>query len=202
MSVFPDQADHLLRWIEALPDQERQAIGTSGPAGTFVQRGLYGRYVRDQLAKVLREHRRAESLSIVKDEALELSRNGQAWQIQTGSGGTIRADAVVLAMGNFPPGPPALCQLRRQPVAAPGRGGDRPGASRPAAGYRPDHGRCDAAPAGARLQGHRARAVAAWPLAPCPRAGTALPGPAPVRRQSSLPHDADAGGAAGGAARG
>jgi uncharacterized NAD(P)/FAD-binding protein YdhS len=103
MSVYPDDPDHLLRWLDTLPDNERHAIGAAGPAGTFVQRGLYGRYIRDQLARVLREHRRAESLSIVKDEALALERQGEDWSVRTGSGGEIKADAVVLAMGNFPP---------------------------------------------------------------------------------------------------
>jgi uncharacterized NAD(P)/FAD-binding protein YdhS len=103
MSVYSDQPDHLLRWLEAVQESEGREIGTSGPAGTFVQRGLYGRYIRDQLAKVLREHRHAEGLSIVKDEAIALNSNGDGWDIRTGSGRTIEADTVVLAMGNFPP---------------------------------------------------------------------------------------------------
>ncbi|HWL70171.1 MAG TPA: FAD/NAD(P)-binding protein [Geminicoccus sp.] len=105
MSAFPDEPGHLLRWLEALPEAERAHVGTSGPAGTFVRRGLYGRYVRDQLAQVLRQRRSTDSLAIIKDEAQSLARTGQGWQLRTASGRTVDADTVILALGNFPPAP-------------------------------------------------------------------------------------------------
>ncbi len=105
MSAFPDEPLHLLRWLDRLPADERRQGAKAGAAGTFVQRGLYGRYVRDQLAAVLRAGRHADRLTILNDQATRLVRHGSRWHLATRNGRSLETDIAVLATGNFPPAP-------------------------------------------------------------------------------------------------
>lgn len=97
MSAFPDDPDHLSRWLAT------QAQWTS--QGAFITRGDYGCYLRAILAEALEgPHSR---LKLVHDEVTDLSRHAQGWKLGFASGSELVADITVLALGNLEPARPA-----------------------------------------------------------------------------------------------
>ncbi|MFN3944794.1 MAG: FAD/NAD(P)-binding protein [Allosphingosinicella sp.] len=86
MSAFPDAPDHFADWF----------AGHGGAPHEFAPRRLYGSYVEQLLADA------GDRIEIVRDEARDIL---PGEQVVLKSGRRIDADAVVLAVGNFPPGP-------------------------------------------------------------------------------------------------
>jgi uncharacterized NAD(P)/FAD-binding protein YdhS len=95
MSAYPDIPDHFVRWAQANFDPSVQP-------GDFLPRRVYGEYVQSLLQEQRELH--PKQFDCIQDEAVSLTRTGDAARIQLRSGGTIFADRVVLALGNFPPG--------------------------------------------------------------------------------------------------
>jgi uncharacterized NAD(P)/FAD-binding protein YdhS len=99
MSALPDDPEHFLRWAQTHYDASVQAR-------SFLPRSLYGNYVGHLLAQTTRESE--ARVEWIQDEGLSLrARNGQ-WAAQTKDRAEIRARAVVLALGNFPPADPPV----------------------------------------------------------------------------------------------
>jgi uncharacterized NAD(P)/FAD-binding protein YdhS len=94
MSAFPDDPDHFLRWLAQQADD-------AGTATTFVARTTYGRYLRETLAQV--RAAAGDRLDIVTDEVLAIDRTDGGVRLRLRHGEPLRADAVVLALGNLPP---------------------------------------------------------------------------------------------------
>lgn len=95
MSAFPDDLGHFARWVEARGH---------GGAADFVPRELYGAYLAETL---MAERRGAEDrLRLVEGEATDIAPAGDGLSVTLADGGTLAADAVVLATGNMPPHPP------------------------------------------------------------------------------------------------
>jgi uncharacterized NAD(P)/FAD-binding protein YdhS len=96
LSLYPEEPNHFADWLKTQPES---AAGVP----EFASRAAYGRYLRDELAKELAtaavhwHHTRAVAAPLLPDgrRAVHLA-----------DGTTIRSDAVVLALGNFPPPPP------------------------------------------------------------------------------------------------
>jgi uncharacterized NAD(P)/FAD-binding protein YdhS len=98
MSAFADDPTHFLRWAQSNHDP------ATGP-GSFLPRAVYGRYIQAVLDEAV--HTGGEQrLQWVKDEALRVSPTGDGTLNVALSGRVVRADAVVLALGNCPPGDP------------------------------------------------------------------------------------------------
>ncbi|GAC1591293.1 MAG: FAD/NAD(P)-binding protein [Hymenobacter sp.] len=98
LSLYPDEPDHFAAWLRTQPESR---------AGLpdFAPRAAYGRYLHEQLRTVLApagsvqwHHTAAVAASLLPDDR-------RAVQLATGT--TICSDFVVLALGNFPPPPPA-----------------------------------------------------------------------------------------------
>lgn len=86
MSAYPDDPDHFLRWF----------AGHGGGAEDFAPRMLYG----DYLTQALDEE--SGRIEIVRDEAVGTDEGG----LRLAGGGSVRADTIVLAPGNFKPATP------------------------------------------------------------------------------------------------
>ena len=101
MSAYPDEPDHLSRWLATQPQWSAQ--------GAFITRGDYGRYLRSILSEALAEAPggRGARLNLLHDEVVALSRDGAGWRLAFASGGTQTVDVAVLALGNLEPARPA-----------------------------------------------------------------------------------------------
>lgn len=93
MSAFTDDPEHFLRWL-------RERMPSASP-GTFAPRALYGEY----LAHVL-EGGGSSAIVRVAGTAVGITRQDGHWIVHLHDSRTIRANAVVLALGNLPPADP------------------------------------------------------------------------------------------------
>ncbi len=99
MSALADDPHHFLRWAQSNYDPATEP-------SSFLPRPVYGRYVQSILNEAV-QSRGAEQLEWIKDEAVTLAYSSDgATKIQLRSGRNLRADRVVLALGNFPPRDP------------------------------------------------------------------------------------------------
>ena len=103
MSAFADEPDHFARWFAALPEDERLTAGERSPAGTFVRRQVYGAYIQHLLEDSITRLGGGRNLYLITDEATGLRPEGSGFLLETAGGRSYATDAVVLALGNFPP---------------------------------------------------------------------------------------------------
>ncbi|WP_132532094.1 FAD/NAD(P)-binding protein [Rhizobium sp. PP-F2F-G48] len=110
MSVFPDEPDHFLQWLE------RQGRGIS--RDEFASRGDYGLYLRDTLASLLRDRPSRAKLDFIRAKAtgcVRLADDGLLFQLAEGESLQARAVALCLGVGT------ADLPLRDARIAEPAR---------------------------------------------------------------------------------
>lgn len=98
MSAFPDRPDHFVNWLAAEGDE------TGSTA--FARRSRYGDYLQAMLAEAT-QGAEAGRLLLEADGIVGLEPVGGGWRLTYEMGRTLDVDAVVLAVGNFPPHAPA-----------------------------------------------------------------------------------------------
>lgn len=107
LSAFPDQPDHFENWL--------RVTHTDPGENAFCSRQSYGRYLQQLVSQVL-EWPASNGIRChwhnAEARAVELAPDGQTATVLLSSGKEIRSDIVVLALGNFPPPPPAQTDLR------------------------------------------------------------------------------------------
>lgn len=103
MSAFPDRPDHFLDWLN-------NVYSPCHPVGTteYLPRRIYGHYIESVLAEAQQAARRGVSLEFRHDEVLGLRRHDGGTNLRLAGGGQLRADALVLALGNPGPADPPL----------------------------------------------------------------------------------------------
>lgn len=106
MSAFHDQPSHFADWLAGLDEAERG--GASVGPHSFVPRRLFGAYVRDLLNDELKRRDPRDRLELVRGDALAIERTGGRLCVRLDRERGVEADAVVLAVGNFPPAPPPV----------------------------------------------------------------------------------------------
>jgi uncharacterized NAD(P)/FAD-binding protein YdhS len=97
MSAWPDRPNDFADWLA------QQGLDV-GPGG-FATRGDYGRYLQSLLSGLAEGPEAVGRLVITPDEITAITAAGKGWRLTCGMGRTIAVDAVVLALGNPPPGP-------------------------------------------------------------------------------------------------
>ncbi len=97
MSALPEDPAHFVRWLG-----ER---GLMGMEGMFVRRNLYGDYLQSMIQRAV-EAAPAGRFLLEPDAATALDREGERWRLRLAMGRRFLADAVVIAIGNLPPGAP------------------------------------------------------------------------------------------------
>lgn len=121
MSAFPDQPDHLVRWLDTRARPRRAVIDDArnrGPdADAFISRGVYGDYLYDLLRAAVAGADGAARLMLVPDQATGLSFERSGATLSLAMGRQLRLDAVVLAVGNPPPLSPPIPGLEDLPPA-------------------------------------------------------------------------------------
>ena len=102
MSAFVDDEDDFLRFAQ------RRLRGAAG--GTFVPRRLYGEYLEHVLSSAESSAVDGATLERVVDEvvSLDLCDDGASARLRFADGRVVRADRVVLALGNFAPADPQV----------------------------------------------------------------------------------------------
>lgn len=98
MSAFPDALDHFTRWL-----------GEAEGPNRFVPRRTYGRYLAEQLQEA--QAAAPGRLALVDGQVVAAERSDEGWVLVLASGGSLRADMLVLAQGNMTPAP--LPELER-----------------------------------------------------------------------------------------
>lgn len=105
MSAFPDRPDHFLDWL----NNAYSPCHPVGP-GKFLPRRIYGLYLEAVLAEAQHDARRGVSLEFRRGEVngLRDGKDGKdGTSLRFAGGGQLRADRVVLALGNPGPADPA-----------------------------------------------------------------------------------------------
>jgi uncharacterized NAD(P)/FAD-binding protein YdhS/predicted metal-dependent enzyme (double-stranded beta helix superfamily) len=98
MSAWPDKPDDFAHWAS-------QRHGGVMPSD-FLPRQWYGEYIRETLLSVARESPPG-ALSVVFDEVRRVARHPvEGWMVHLARGNSLRARAVVLAIGHRPPSDP------------------------------------------------------------------------------------------------
>jgi uncharacterized NAD(P)/FAD-binding protein YdhS len=103
MGAFPDRPGHFLEWLN-------QVHSPCHPVGTteFMPRRIYGFYLESVLEEARQSARRGVSLELRQDEVLGLQPLARGANLRLASGSRLRADSVVLALGNPGPTDPPL----------------------------------------------------------------------------------------------
>ncbi len=102
MSALADDPDHLIRWAQ-LEGSTAAADGDGDPAGAFLPRRAYGRYLQDTLWQAERRAQPLARLIRVSSQVLAIrtASRGRALRLMLADGG-LDADYAVLATGNLP----------------------------------------------------------------------------------------------------
>jgi uncharacterized NAD(P)/FAD-binding protein YdhS len=99
MSAWPDSPDDFVGWASRRHGKVRPE--------DFLPRPWYGQYVRDALVSAAQEARDCAELSVVLDEVRCVARHpAGGWMVHCARGPSLRAVAVVLAVGHRPPTDP------------------------------------------------------------------------------------------------
>jgi uncharacterized NAD(P)/FAD-binding protein YdhS len=93
MSLFPDDPDHFVRWLQA----NHLPLG----APDFAPRPVYARYIGDTFAAA--RARSPERLQPVHGEAVDVREAPEGLVVELADGQTFSCTRAVLALGNFPP---------------------------------------------------------------------------------------------------
>ncbi len=97
MSAFPAEPDHFLNWA-------RKHRDSPVTPGCYLPRALYGQY----LGSLLEEALARPNFELIRDEAQSIRSNDNGFVVARRSGPPLATRAVILALGNFPPGNPGI----------------------------------------------------------------------------------------------
>jgi uncharacterized NAD(P)/FAD-binding protein YdhS/predicted metal-dependent enzyme (double-stranded beta helix superfamily) len=99
MSAWPEQPDDFVQWAK----QQKPNVRPED----FLPRQWYGEYVRETLLTVAANSRPVVDFEVQFDEVRRVARRPEGgWLVHLAHGDSLRADAVVLAIGHRPPSDP------------------------------------------------------------------------------------------------
>ncbi|MBD2108252.1 FAD/NAD(P)-binding protein [Nodosilinea sp. FACHB-13] len=104
MSAFPDEPDHLLRWLNYNRSALTGFLPKDFDASTFIPRQVFGLYIQSILEEAEASALSTVRLERVEDEAVAIAPQGQGAVVSLASGQSFVADRLVLALGNAPAG--------------------------------------------------------------------------------------------------
>jgi uncharacterized NAD(P)/FAD-binding protein YdhS len=107
MSLLPEDPLHFDRWLREQGEPVRDPDCEMPDGRLYPSRAVFGRYVDAMLQAQVRASPAAR-FGHLRDRACRLTPAPQGWLIELESGGTLRADAVVLAVSHSTPDLPAV----------------------------------------------------------------------------------------------
>lgn len=99
MSADDADPNEFVDWLTA------NAPGEDFTAKSFVPRSLYGAYLKNLLAIAAMDRRANVQAKVRRDAVQSIERGAKHWALTLAGGGSVAADAVVIATGNEPPRP-------------------------------------------------------------------------------------------------
>lgn len=106
MSAYQSQPQHFLDWLRAENPPELGGIKPSPT--TFVPRAVFGRYVEELLESERRSAVFCGRLDLLQADVADVEAQSGGVALTLGDGSVRMVDRAVLAVGNFPPSPPAV----------------------------------------------------------------------------------------------
>lgn len=103
MSMYPDQADHFVQWLQAGGYEQQIDLDGRTLPEAFVPRYIYGRYLQDNFAKSIAAAQGKHAVHIVHEQVVALDTDDSGVRVSLACGGLHSADACVLAFGNGQP---------------------------------------------------------------------------------------------------
>jgi uncharacterized NAD(P)/FAD-binding protein YdhS len=104
MSAFQNDPDHFVQWLGS---QAEYKDGSGPLEDSFIPRMIYGRYLKELLAEFIY----SERLSIINDQATDITKTEEGYLIHF-QGNSIIVTDVVLATGNYLPAPPRIADTK------------------------------------------------------------------------------------------
>ena len=105
MSAFQDQPDHFLNWCKL---NSGNNFDPEELPGKYLPRNLYGNYLDSVFKEAVKNRSDNVTFRMIKDEVVDIDKNGSTYIIKSQNGQIINADKIVLATGNHPPSHPPL----------------------------------------------------------------------------------------------
>lgn len=99
MTLYADKPSHFYDWLKA---HISSTLPNDFSPKSFVSRRWFGSYLALELEQTIASNPQ-HSVSFVKEEIVNATRNDDGWVLQTKSDYTFACSALVLAIGNFPP---------------------------------------------------------------------------------------------------
>ena len=109
MSAFAHDPGHFLRWMHPRKEllvNEGLSIDGVELAEVFVPRKVYGAYIRDTFDEAAKNASESVRLERIHGEAVAINRDADGAVVRLGDGRSFFAHRIVLAIGNYPAGPP------------------------------------------------------------------------------------------------
>ncbi|MER9223888.1 FAD/NAD(P)-binding protein [Mesorhizobium sp. M0644] len=105
MTLISGQASHFADWLERTGAVLNDAEAITANGAAYPQRRVFGRYVESHLQPFLQ----SRTIRHVRSAVASVERNGDGYRLILADGGTLAADALVVATTHPPPAlPPAL----------------------------------------------------------------------------------------------
>lgn len=106
MSAFPDEPDHLLRWLQENHKELAAFLPGEVNASTFIPRRVYGLYIQSILEEAGSSAPSHVQLERLTDEVVAVKSQETGAIVSLRSNQYFWADQIVLALGNLPSTPP------------------------------------------------------------------------------------------------
>jgi uncharacterized NAD(P)/FAD-binding protein YdhS len=106
MSAFPDEPDNFINWVKSKP--EYSEYDNEELNDRFMPRVIYGKYLKELFENTLKELPANITLKIIEDEVTDVIPSETGSDIILKNGDPLKADKVILALGNFGPDHPRI----------------------------------------------------------------------------------------------
>ncbi|MBC5773692.1 FAD/NAD(P)-binding protein [Pontibacter sp. KCTC 32443] len=103
MSLFPEHPLDFFYWLEAQQHRYEKHLKHPVSKDDFIPRFIFGDYLKARLQEAKMKAHPSINFVEVYDEAISVKRKANCFQVDFRDHESIKADKVVLALGNFPP---------------------------------------------------------------------------------------------------
>lgn len=103
MSAFPDDSFHFVKWLWRRDDLAAPSSSIPPSGHAFVPRGLYGRYLEEQLEEAISDAEPGVVCARLAAELVDVRPCDAGFELVFAEGDRLSAEQVALCLGHFPP---------------------------------------------------------------------------------------------------